>query len=259
MRMSSKHDLFLKAIFAILQDLDCSPNQDDRIVDLGCGKGDAVESLSSKGFRNVIGVDINQERIGFAKQNAKNGNVDNYRLITNNPYKFPISSNSVDLVFSGQVLEHVKDMNVLFLELKRVMHKNAVWIHIFPPKFRLLETHTQLPFGNIINYYLWHRIFIFLKICKVKKNSQSVEEYVRKKMKYIDEKTFYRLEKEISSIAMSNGLSAKFLHSLKYSENLKFLHFIKSTRLANLAYGIFVSKVLLLTHDDFTGCGVSSC
>ncbi len=252
--MYPNYDLFLKTIFAILNDMDCCPKHDNMIVDLGCGKGEVVELLSSKGFMNVIGVDINQERIDIAKKNARFAHADNYRLITNNPYHIPVASNSVDLIFSGQVFEHVKDMNALFLELKRIMHMNSVGIHIFPPKFRVLETHTQLPFGSILNYYWWHKIFVHLRFCKIKKKYHSIDEYVRSRIKYIDEKTFYRLEKEIISIARSNTLNAKFLHSLKYSEKLKPLHFIKSSMFANVAYGIFVSKVLLLTTQDFAGC-----
>jgi SAM-dependent methyltransferase len=95
---------------------------DDMIVlEIGCGRGaaHAVNGYKSKlrnikgKVRKVIGVDI--DPIGEC-----NISLDEFKLIVEKQ-KFDIPDNSIDLIFSDFVFEHIKDPHFLLSEVNRTL------------------------------------------------------------------------------------------------------------------------------------------
>jgi len=86
------------------------------IVDVGCGAGNSVEL-----FRNIfpgcrwIGIDI-QDSPEVSKRTRSDATFMDFDGVN-----IPLESNSVDLVFSRQALEHVRYPELLFKEMARIL------------------------------------------------------------------------------------------------------------------------------------------
>jgi len=101
------------------------------ILDVGCGWMQYKAFLKVK-CKDYIGVDI-----------IKLPGVE-IKLIKNN--KFPIDSNSIDICLSWQVLEHVKNIDLFFNEIKRCLKKEGT---IF------LSTHGFFRIHSNEDYWRW--------------------------------------------------------------------------------------------------------
>ena len=100
-------------------------SQTDTLLDLGCGRGeykeDNVEFRKNlrifKGkVKKVIGLDVDIE----AKNNPY---LDDFLLLERDTW--PLEDESVDVIVSDWVLEHVKDPDTYFSEAKRVLKNNG--------------------------------------------------------------------------------------------------------------------------------------
>ncbi len=241
-----KKQTFWEDIQNILDDLNRKPESNDVILDFGCGKGELVELIVRQGFQCTMGVDIDIKRIDYARKYRSLGESQRFRVITKEPYRLPIKDNSIDFILSCQVLEHVKDIDACFREFARIMHPNSISIHIFPPKFRLFETHTNVPIGNIIKKFWWHCLWVSVGFRQQSAKKMSILECANAHIKYLQDNTFYRTEKEIKRAALRNDLNAYFLTGLKYSKFFGRIKNIHSFSPADIAYKTFVSKTLLL-------------
>lgn len=81
--------------------------KDVEILDAGAGNGGFVHYLKSRGYKNVLGVDISEERVTEAKKlgikEVEEGDL----------FKFlPERKNKFDLVFARDVLEHFPKENL---------------------------------------------------------------------------------------------------------------------------------------------------
>ena len=72
-------------------------------IDLGCGEGSLLDQIQS--YENLIGIDLNLKKIQNKTHLAKGWSF----VCSNLNLCFPIQSNSVDTIFSNQVVEHIDD------------------------------------------------------------------------------------------------------------------------------------------------------
>lgn len=90
------------------------------IIDVGCGNGRLTEFMA-KDFNKVIGIDISGEMIKQAKERVKLPNVE---FIETDGQTIPVTDNSVDIVFSYLVFQHIKTKEMVeanFKEIYRVL------------------------------------------------------------------------------------------------------------------------------------------
>ena len=97
---------------------------DKSILEIGSGTGFQLKILK-KYSNKAVGVDI----AGSAYQKK----VSEMIIYDGNHLPFPDSS--FDIIFSSNVLEHVKDINAFHKEIKRVLKGNGRCIHIMPSHF----------------------------------------------------------------------------------------------------------------------------
>lgn len=90
------------------------------IVDMGCGLS-PVTPIPKK----TLFIDISKEALGYLK---KQGYQTKYGDVT----KIPLKSNSVDIMFSSEVLEHVDNYKKALKEMSRVLKKNGKLILTVP-------------------------------------------------------------------------------------------------------------------------------
>jgi len=99
-------------------------------VDLGSGRGtDALrmaETVGSEGF--VYGVDISEGMIKKARKTAKKMGVENVKFIMSELESIPIPTNSVDLVISNCVLNHVENKQRVWKEIFRMLKEGGRFV-----------------------------------------------------------------------------------------------------------------------------------
>jgi predicted SAM-dependent methyltransferase len=87
------------------------PDRRYRVLDFGSGRSAGQKQTHRDllgGYDcQIMGVDIRDR--------------DNVDIVMRQPYRVPLRSNSVDLIFAGQVFEHVAFFWVSFMELARVL------------------------------------------------------------------------------------------------------------------------------------------
>jgi SAM-dependent methyltransferase len=66
---------------------------------------------------------------------------------------WPFDNESMDVVLSNQVLEHVFDYDHFFHELSRVLRPGGTSIHVLPLRRQLFEFHLSLPFVHRVTDY----------------------------------------------------------------------------------------------------------
>lgn len=104
-------------------------NKSVRILDIGSGSGYTILALNSLGFMNVVGIDISEEQVSFAKSN----NVD-LILVKDSIDFLNKNKNSFDIVLMFDVLEHIpKDKIIDFLNEVYSSLKNNGQLYIKTP------------------------------------------------------------------------------------------------------------------------------
>ena len=93
------------------------------VLDLGCGAGVdvflAVRKVGPNG--EVIGLDMTDEMLEKAKENARKVGIDNVEFKKGEIENMPIQSNSIDLVVSNCVINLVPDKKKAYQEIYRVL------------------------------------------------------------------------------------------------------------------------------------------
>lgn len=98
-------------------------NEGDVILDLGSGAGiDAFLAAKKVGTTGkVIGVDMTEEMIKKANENAQRYNYRNVEFRLGDIENLPIESNSVDIIISNCVINLAPNKDKVFLEAFRVL------------------------------------------------------------------------------------------------------------------------------------------
>ncbi len=95
----------------------------DVVLDLGCGAGFdcflALEKVGKKG--RVIGVDMTEEMIKKAKENAKNRRIKNIKFILAEIENIPLPDKSIDIIITNCVINLTPDKAKAFSEAYRVL------------------------------------------------------------------------------------------------------------------------------------------
>ncbi len=112
---------------------DVTQLRDKDILDFGCGSGELSRILARHGSKSVTGVDISSEAIVKASQQTvnekKTDDAAPVFIHAQDPKSIPQDDNSLDLICTFDVLEHIPDVQAACRQWHRVLRSDSrVWI-----------------------------------------------------------------------------------------------------------------------------------
>lgn len=123
------------------------------ILEHGCGSGMTVFYLIALGYRGARGVDIGSDD-NFCHLNriAMTAGVRDPAFSVYDGLKLQFQKESVDFVYSNQVIEHVKEnyIDAYFSEEQRVLKNGGIALHQIPHRLTPYDSHTRTWF---IHYF----------------------------------------------------------------------------------------------------------
>jgi len=123
-----------------------------QMLDYGCGNG-ANTKLFHSDFENIFGIDVENERVAYGIDELMKEAITNVTLSVYNGESAGFSNESMDMVTSFEVLEHVRSEQGTLREIHRVLKPGGIFCLSVPNKWYLMETHGfKLPFHKIVPY-----------------------------------------------------------------------------------------------------------
>lgn len=209
------------------------------ILDLGCGNGELVKAYRQNGYR-AFGADLEFGK-GVDLSLQENGII---KLISPD-YHLPFENNTFHLVVSDQVFEHVKDFPSTLREIKRVLRKGGMGLHIFPARYRLIEPHSHVPLASIIQQYWWLRVWSGLGVRNKYQKGLCAREAARRNCIYLQSRTNYLTKTELTRILGEYFCKIKFCESVFLKCHKPLIHKLSYVFPAlPLLYSTFHSRVV---------------
>ncbi len=120
--------------------------EDARVLDVGCGIGTYVRRFRQYSD-DVHGIEVEEERVAEASEELSN-------IVLAVGEALPYPDDHFDLVFSNEVIEHVKDDRATAAEMVRVTKPGGYIVAFAPNRLYPFETHgayfgKRYVFGNI--------------------------------------------------------------------------------------------------------------
>ncbi|HPH52023.1 MAG: class I SAM-dependent methyltransferase [Candidatus Portnoybacteria bacterium] len=106
-----------------------NPQNDDKIIELGCGAGNLMEAIKSA--RELVGIDLSDFLLNLARSKKYFVNT---KLIKGNIENLPeeIVNDKFDKIYCSEVLEHVEHPEQVLKEIKKIIKKNGILIVSIP-------------------------------------------------------------------------------------------------------------------------------
>jgi 2-polyprenyl-3-methyl-5-hydroxy-6-metoxy-1,4-benzoquinol methylase len=244
----NESDLFYTELLKYSKNLNKQINE-VKVLDWGCGRGQYVGFLLSKGF-DAYGVEIDFNVLRQAKDlfELKNWNFEKRMKVVkaNNSTEFP--ENFFDFIISDQVFEHVSNIDGIAAELYRITKSEGVQIHRWPSKFRIVEPHLFMPFVHWLPKGILRRgLICFFVLVGVEPKWQELANLSLWKKtsvytEYSHKKTYYRSLSLLKG-KLSTFQDVKMTGRINLSSHL-FKKGIKKLKLNN-ALGLHCGTVIL--------------
>lgn len=188
------------------------------ILDWGCGRGRAVAWLRAHGY-NAFGVDIDREPIENCRQLFSARGMDADAIISllddGEETKFP--DDFFHFSCSDGVFEHVRNMEQVAANLRRLTAPGGVGVHFFPAHKHLVEIHLLLPFVHWLPKNKLRKMYIFLWLLLGKgpgwKELQGKSKWKQAHAyyEYTVLKAYYRTPRTITEVFARYGFEVDFV------------------------------------------------
>ncbi len=141
--------------------LECVDLTGKRIIDFGCGNGAQTIEFASLDA-SITALDINQSSLKILSDYLINNKIKNIDPRQYDGESIPLDDNSVDIVLSYEVLEHVGDEDRSMAEIHRVLRDGGEIVFSVPNKWWIFETH-----GAYLPLLPWNRVPFFSWLPKI--------------------------------------------------------------------------------------------
>ncbi len=142
---------------AVLEDFFKQPLTSLRCLDVGGSTG-VIDHRLAQDLGRVVGIDIDQKAIDFAKENFLRDNLD---FQVGDAMQLEFADNSFDVVVCSHVYEHVPDAARLMAEIYRVLRPGGVCYFSGNVRLMINEPHYNLPFLSLLPRPIAH---LYLRI-----------------------------------------------------------------------------------------------
>jgi 2-polyprenyl-3-methyl-5-hydroxy-6-metoxy-1,4-benzoquinol methylase len=106
-----------------------SPLQNSKILDIGCNTGDLLYLLYKKGYKDLEGLDLNNEAIVIAKKKVPAIKFSSASL--ESFYK----KEEYDIIYALHIIEHFEEVNIFFNKIKELLKKDGICIISCPNRW----------------------------------------------------------------------------------------------------------------------------
>jgi len=127
-----------------------------KVLDIGCGHGSLCVYIAQKSPKKVIGIDINANRINFAKANIQKNfphlsdivEFQNVNIESLDEYGF-------DIVLSKNTFEHIQNLDKIMPDIVKRMKEGGYFLVGFGPLYNSFYgdhkmTHSVIPWGHLL-------------------------------------------------------------------------------------------------------------
>jgi len=204
-------------------------NEEIKILDFGCGRGRSVLKLKLEGY-DAVGVDIDRQPIENATSVFQHFGFksDEYLFEIEEDCRLPFADTYFDIVFSEQVVEHIKNIEVFFGGIANKIKTGGISFHAFPYKYHVTEQHLYMPIIHWLPKNILRKLAIMFWLRFGRDpNWQELSKYntIQKAEKYYSysiNKTYYRSNKFLEKLNKKAGFQVS-MNNLGY--NFKFNHY----------------------------------
>ena len=131
---------------------------DKNLLDIGCSTG-IMTKYYSKYFKEIDGIDIDEEGIAFAKENNSSKNI-TYTITPIEEFK---SEKKYDVITCSHIYEHVPDSKKLFEKIYSLLKPGGICYFAAGNRYQIYEPHYGLYF---LSYFPKKISNIYLKLTK---------------------------------------------------------------------------------------------
>lgn len=166
-------------IIKVISEFSCSKNtcKNLNLLDIGTGNGEIANHLGQQ--FNVTSIDINDQR----------QIVSGYNFIQVNNETIPLPDNSIDIIVSNHVVEHMENVKLHLSEIHRVLQDDGIIYLATPNRSWPFEVHYKIWILHYLPYSWFHfllkifrkykedvKLLSWWQIKKMAKNKFIVEE-----------------------------------------------------------------------------------
>jgi SAM-dependent methyltransferase len=187
-------------LLRIFERLGRTVTPDTKLLDFGCGAGQRVEGLRRKGC-DAVGCDLT------LPDDAR----ETLRPIATDPYRLPYDDGSFDIVYSITVFEHVMDYDRALAEIRRVLRPGGVSVHVFPSRWKPIETHAYVPLASAIQSHWWLYLWALLGVRNEFQRGQSAAETAKANRRFLEQETNYLTKRQIRAHVLRHFAHCQFV------------------------------------------------
>ena len=244
-RLDLTRELELK--FKAVRECGLILNPESRLLDFGCGSGKWVQELRSKGFQAYgCGTRYDNEPGVNTEAMISQGII---RILDLADYRLPFDDDTFDFIFSDNVFEHVQNYAQTNAEIARVLRKDGLCLHIFPSRWRPVESHVFVPLASVIHNFSWQYLWALIGVHNEWEDCKNPKERATRFSNYLLTETNYLSKNELMNEFSKHFRQVVFVEDkfLKYSHRGRMIHNL-SVILPILPwiYSTFRSRVILL-------------
>jgi cyclopropane fatty-acyl-phospholipid synthase-like methyltransferase len=110
----------------------------DMVANIGCGEGPQAIVYAGQ-YKNMVGVDINKQRLTLSTKAMQNYGITNYTPICADVENTGLVSRRFDKVIAIDIIEHVRDPRRMCLEANRLLQENGELLITFPAMHDIMK------------------------------------------------------------------------------------------------------------------------
>ena len=122
--------------------------RDLSVLELGAGGGFLLQALQRLGYRRLIGLDLARTTLEPARQRVRG-----VRLVCGDAERLPFADESLDIVISSDLVEHLPDPDRHFQEVARVLRPGGLYLFKTPNRLLAMPYYRL---AGLYDYPFWH-------------------------------------------------------------------------------------------------------